>query len=49
MGLWLLDNCDLEPLAETATRLARWEFHFQLAPLRWVGATGSPVNPVATF
>ena len=49
MGLWLLDNCDLEPLYETATRLGRWEFHFQLSPLRLAGATGSPVNPIATF
>jgi kynurenine formamidase len=49
MGLWLIDNCDLETLAETCTRLGRWEFLFTLAPLRWVGATGSPANPIATF
>lgn len=49
MGLWLLDNCDLEELAATAARLGRWEFLFTLAPLRLVGATGSPVNPLATF
>ncbi|MGY9073273.1 MAG: cyclase family protein [Acidimicrobiales bacterium] len=49
MGLWLLDNCDLEPLAETCRRLGRWDFHLQVAPLRVVGGTGSPVNPIATF
>lgn len=49
MGLWLIDNCDLEPLGEMCDRLGRWEFLFTLAALRWVGATGSPANPLATF
>lgn len=49
MGLWLLDNCDLEALATTCERLGRWAFHFTLAPLRWTGTTGSPTNPIATF
>ena len=49
MGLWLMDNCDLEDLSATCARLQRWAFQFTLAPLRWVGATGSPVNPIATF
>ena len=49
MGLWLLDNCDLEPLAALATQQSRWDFQLQIAPLRLVGATGSPVNPIATF
>lgn len=49
MGLWLIDNCDLEPLTEACTGLGRSEFLFTLAPLRWVGATGSPANPLATF
>jgi kynurenine formamidase len=49
MGLWLIDNCDLEPLSATCDRLGRWEFLFGLAPLRWVGATGSPANPLAIF
>jgi kynurenine formamidase len=47
MGLWLLDNCDLEELAATCERLGRHEFQLQLAPLRIAGATGSPVNPIA--
>ena len=49
MGLWLLDNCDLEELAETCRRLGRWEFHLSVQPLPVSGGTGSPVAPVATF
>jgi len=49
MGLWLLDNCDLEGLAEVCEAKGRWEFLFQLAPLRLAGVTGSPVNPLAMF
>jgi kynurenine formamidase len=47
MGLWLLDNCDLEPLAEVCARLGRAEFMLTVNPLRLTGATGSPVNPIA--
>ena len=49
MGLWLIDNCQLEDLAGTCARLARWEFQFVLAPIRFQGVTGSPVNPLAVF
>lgn len=49
MGLWLIDNCDLEDLAATCRELNRWEFQFVLAPLRFRGATGSPANPIAVF
>lgn len=49
MGLWLLDNMDLEELAVTCNRLQRWEFYFSVAPLRIRGGTGSPVNPIAVF
>lgn len=49
MGLWLLDNCDLEPLADACERLGRAEFQLQLAPLRIAGGTGSPVNPIAAL
>jgi kynurenine formamidase len=47
MGLWLLDNADLEGLAAACRELGRWEFLFTLAPLRLEGATGSPLNPIA--
>ena len=49
LGVHILDNCDLEELAETATRLDRWEFLLTLAPMPVPGGTGSPVNPIATF
>lgn len=49
MGLWLLDNGDFEALAATCRRLGRFEFLFQVAPLRIAGGTGSPVNPIALF
>jgi len=49
MGLWLIDNCQLEDLADTCARLGRWEFQFAMAPIRFQGVTGSPVNPLAVF
>lgn len=49
MGLWLLDNCDLEALALTCERLGRWDFQLTVLPLPVRGGTGSPVAPVATF
>ena len=49
MGLALIDNCDLEELAATCAKLGRHEFLFTLAPLRLMGGTGSPANPLATF
>lgn len=49
MGLWLVDNMALDDLGETCARLNRWEFMFSMSVLRVVGATSSPVNPVALF
>jgi kynurenine formamidase len=49
MGLWLIDNANLEELAEACAARRRWEFMFTVAPLRLAGATGSPVNPIALF
>jgi hypothetical protein len=49
MGLPLIDNMDLESLAETCARNARWDFLFVTAPLNIPRATGSPVNPLAVF
>jgi kynurenine formamidase len=49
MGLWLLDNCDLEAAGATAEQLGRSEFLFCLAPLAIEGGTGSPANPLAVF
>ncbi|MDA2813213.1 cyclase family protein [Nocardiopsis sp. RSe5-2] len=49
MGLWMLDNCDLEACAATAAELGQWDFHLSVAPVRFAATTGSPVNPIATF
>jgi len=49
LGVHLLDNCDLEALAEAAASRKRWEFLLNVAPLAISGGTGSPVNPIATF
>lgn len=49
MGLWLLDNLDLEALGATAEEFGRGSFLLSLQPLRLEGATGSPLNPVALF
>jgi kynurenine formamidase len=49
MGMWILDNPDLEELADTCRRLNRWEFMFTTGPLRLHNTTGSPVNPTAIF
>ncbi len=49
MGLWMLDNCDLEVCATTAAELGQWDFHLAVAPVRFAGTSGSPVNPIATF
>ena len=49
MGVWILDNCDLEAVSRAAQDRKRWEFLLTVAPLAVPGGTGSPVNPVATF
>ncbi|HTX63934.1 MAG TPA: cyclase family protein [Acidimicrobiales bacterium] len=49
IGIWLMDCCDLEPLAVACEELGTWEFQFVVAPLPFTGATGSPVNPLALF
>jgi kynurenine formamidase len=49
LGLHLVDNADLEPLAKACEEEGRWEFLLTIAPLRFKGATGSPVNPIALF
>jgi len=49
LGTPIFDNLDLEAVAEIAAQQNRWEFLFTTAPLRIVGGTGSPLNPIATF
>jgi hypothetical protein len=49
MGLWLIDNMNLEEVARAAGDRRRWEFLLTVAPLRLKNVTGSPVNPIALF
>lgn len=49
LGATLLDNLDLEALAQTAAKLNRWEFLLTVAPIPVEAGTGSPVNPIAIF
>ena len=44
-GIWNIENLDLEPLVEEGV----YEFLFVWSPLKIVGATGSPGNPVALW
>ena len=47
MGLPLIDYLQFEDLVPACERSGRWEFLFVAAPLRIVGGTGSPLNPIA--
>ncbi len=47
LGLHLMDYLWLERLAGYCAEVHRWEFLLVVAPLRIVGGTGSPVNPIA--
>jgi kynurenine formamidase len=49
MGLHLLDNLDLDGLAEACREEGRSDFHLTVAPLVLVRGTASPVNPIALF
>jgi kynurenine formamidase len=49
MGMPIFDNCDLELISKEANRRQRWEFLVTASPLAVPGATGSALNPIATF
>ena len=49
LGLWILDNANLEELAQACKQRNRWEFMLSIGPLRISNGTGSPVNPLAIF
>jgi kynurenine formamidase len=49
LGLHLIDNLELEPLATACESEGRWEFLLTLAPLVLLRGTASPVNPIALF
>ena len=49
MGLWMIDNCNLEELSRACEEKRRWDFMLAIGPLRLFNVTGSPVNPIAIF
>jgi kynurenine formamidase len=49
MGVHLLDNLALGELAQACGARGRFAFLLAVAPLRVLGGTGSPVNPIALF
>ena len=49
LGLWLIDNANLEEVAEACLQRNRYEFMLSLGTLRLQNVTGSPVNPLAMF
>ncbi|HKD68792.1 MAG TPA: cyclase family protein [Candidatus Binataceae bacterium] len=49
MGVHLIDNAELEPLADRCAQMGRYAFMFSLLPLVLERGTGSPANPVALF
>jgi kynurenine formamidase len=49
MGLWILDNANLEDVAQACRERNRWEFMVTIGPLPLHNTTGSPVNPIAVF
>jgi kynurenine formamidase len=49
LGMPILDNLDLEAVAQAAAERGRNTFLYVGAPLRVPGGTGSPLNPLAVF
>lgn len=49
LGIDILDNQDLEAVADTAAKLNRWEFLLTIGPVPVTGGTGFPVNALAIF
>ena len=49
MGMPIFDNCDLEQVSKEAEKRQRWEFLLTASPAAVTGATGSVLNPIATF
>ncbi len=47
MGMMVSDSLALEDIARACDELQRWEFMVSISPLRIVGGTGAPLNPIA--
>ncbi|MCY4455369.1 MAG: cyclase family protein, partial [Chloroflexi bacterium] len=48
-GMPLLDNANLDDLADACAEAGQYEFLLMGAPLRVRGGTGSPGNPIAVL
>jgi kynurenine formamidase len=49
MGMPIFDNLDLEAVSKEAAKRNRWDFLVTASPVSVPGATGSVLNPIATF
>ena len=49
LGIHLMDDTNLDAVAEVAAARKRWEFMVVVGPLPVTNGTGSPVNPIAVF
>jgi kynurenine formamidase len=49
MGLYMMDNMNLEALADRCASTGRYAFELVVSTIPFAGATGSPVNPLAIF
>jgi kynurenine formamidase len=49
MGMYLLDNLDMEGLSAKCAERNKWEFFLTVSPLYIKGGTGCAVNPLAIF
>lgn len=49
MGMPIFDNMDLEAVSREAAKRKRWDFLVTASPAAVPGATGSVLNPIATF
>jgi kynurenine formamidase len=49
LGITVIDNMDLDAVAEECAKRNRWDFLITMAPLRLPHGTGSPINPTAIF
>jgi kynurenine formamidase len=49
LGIHLMDNMDLDGVAELAAARKRWEFLLTASPLRVRNGVGSVLNPIAVF
>ncbi len=47
LGVTFTEIAQLDPLADDCTKDGQWTFLYAAAPLKVVGGTGAPVNPIA--